>query len=98
MPFVVYLSQRSEELRLYNLFKPSLENGIFSMQLVAERFAFGGDNRSFLREGVNPYLIASMSHLNSSSIFLSSYLYSMVKIDYHDTVLTRLLAVWSNPR
>jgi hypothetical protein len=64
---VVSNSQRSEELRLYNLglefdnFKPRLKSGIFKCISWLNGSFFGGDNRGFLQEGAKIYSMAPMS-------------------------------------
>jgi hypothetical protein len=79
-PLVVSISQRSEELRLYNLIlnltisNPRLESGIFKCISWLNGSFFGGDDRGFLKEGVKTYQMAPMSPLNSpnfSSLFTS---------------------------
>jgi hypothetical protein len=74
---VVSILQRSEELRLYILwfrnghFKPRLESGIFKCISWLNGSFFGGEDQSFLKQGVKTYLMAPTSPLNYLTSFLS---------------------------
>jgi hypothetical protein len=61
---MVSISQRSEELRLYNLvkefdnFKPQLESNIFKCFSSLNGSFFEGDDRGILKEGAKNYPMA----------------------------------------
>ncbi len=83
-PLVVSISQRSKELRLYNLvWRLTISNpGLKALSSNASpgwtvRFFFGSYDRDFLKDGVKNYPMTPMSPLNSPTFFLSSHLLSV---------------------
>jgi hypothetical protein len=75
MPLVVSISQRSEELRLYNLVQTLTvsNHGLKAVSSNASpgwkvRF-FGDDDLGFPKDGVKTYLMAPISPHNSPAFF-----------------------------
>jgi hypothetical protein len=61
----------------FDNFKPGLESGIFKCISWLNGSFFGCDDRGFLKEVVETYLMAPMSPLNSPTFFRSSHIYSL---------------------
>jgi hypothetical protein len=76
---VIYFTRkwRAETLQPgleFDIFKPRLRSGIFKCISWLNGPYFGGDDQSFLKEGVKTYQMAPISPLNSPNFFLSSHL------------------------
>ncbi len=66
------------------------------MHLLAKRFIFGSDDRGFLKDGVNAYLMAPMSPL-LSPIFFCLHIYSLwplVRDTRNTLVFSQLFGLW----
>jgi hypothetical protein len=79
-PLVVSILQRSEKLRLYNLFRswhfqtPGLKAVSSNASTDWTVRFLEGDDRGLLKEGFKIYLMAPMSPLSSPTVFLFAHL------------------------
>jgi hypothetical protein len=62
----------------FEIIKPRLESGIFKyISWLNALVFFGGDDRGFLKEGVETYLIALILSLNLPTFFFCIHIYSL---------------------